>query len=82
MPWNLVRASKGFADRRRRAVTSRDHPGQVVLEVCFKVRGAHGTLPGATVGVALSTWNDARELMLAVKGAVERWVEIKGGNNE
>lgn len=78
MPWNLVKASEAFAKRRRRAVTSRDAPGQVVFEVCFRVRGTD-VLPGANVGVTLSTWSDARELILWVKGAVERWVNTKRG---
>lgn len=80
MPWNLVRASEAFAKRRRRAVTSKDAPGQVVVEVCFRVKGTD-TLPGVGIGVALSTWSDTRELMLAVRQAVERWVESKGGQD-
>ena len=78
MPWNLLRASKAFADKRRRAVTSKDAPGQVILDVCFRLRGTSSPLPGANIGVSLSTWSDARDLMLAVRQAVERWVESKG----
>lgn len=80
MPWNLVRASKAWGEKRRRAVTSKDAPGQVVVEVCFRVKGTSSIIPGVTIGVVLSTWSDTRELMLAVRQAVERWVESKGGN--
>lgn len=76
-----MRASRAFAERRRRAVTSKDAPGQVVVEVCFRVKGSGSVLPGVAIGVALSTWSDTRELMLAVRQAVERWVMSKGGND-
>jgi len=81
MPWNLVRASKAWAEKRRRAATRKDLPGQVVVEVCFRIKGTSSIIPGVTIGVALSTWSDTRDLMLAVRQAVERWVTSKGGND-